>query len=207
MRWVWLQLAIKALLIVAVLPILIGYYVELGKRLTGNRFFRWTIKNWAFWVLSVLLIPTIFFEIKFSESREIAEEKPLAFFELSTYQSELDQYIPPQPSPNWTTEKQQLVRIFEHAQYAWKSADYNEATDSLLALETGQDKIGSLQKVASFVISNDLGCVYFKQQRNKEFKAFIYFQTAKDRVGSKEPYKGLIEKNMRALDEMVNKID
>src|SRR5205823_5687663 len=99
---------------------------------------------------------------------------------------------------------QQLMRKFDYACYAWKAGDFSEAGKALLSLESGQDQVGVLRKLPSFVVSNNLGCVAFRQHRNREFKAFIYFQTARERVREAEPFRTAVEANITALDQMVN---
>lgn len=201
-----LQTIIKAVLALAVIPVLVALYYDHGKAL-ASKWRGWTVKNRFFWILLGVLTLAAIFEIKAYRPETAATDKPLEFFPLSAYKTELDAYSPAQQGATWDTEKQQLMRKFEYAVYAWRARDFNEAAKALLALENGQDQVGILRKIPSFVVSNNLGCIVFGQHRNKEFKAYVHFQTAKDRVHTIEPFRATIEANITTLDQMVNSLD
>jgi hypothetical protein len=199
-----LETIVKAVLALAVIPLAIAFYYDRGSKITGTKFEKWIFKNFFFWVLIGLIAVAAVVEVKAYKPEPGVSDKPLEFFTLPAYKTELDAYSANQQGSNWDSEKQQLMRKFESACYAWKAGDLNETGKALIAIETGQDQIGSLRKIPSFVVSNNLGCVAFKQQRNREFKAFMYFQTAKDRVQNAEPFRGTIDSNITILDQMVN---
>jgi hypothetical protein len=196
----------KAILAIVIIPARIAPYYDRGKK-PNARWPDWTIKNLFFWLLLTAVTAAAVLEVRTYRPELASTDKPLDFFPLSAYKAELDTYAAPQQGQTWDAEKQQLMRKFDYACYAWKAGDPNEAAKALLALETGQDQVGTLRKIPSFAVSNNLGCITFRQHRNKDFKAFLYFQAAKERVKSAEPFRTTIESNLTVLDEMVNTLD
>lgn len=199
---------LKFILGLVLIPTLVSFYYGKGTSTEGKFHEKWITKNPFFWGLLITLVIGIGLEVTVFRYAKPApvEEEPLKFFGLIVYQEELSQHDPP-TSENWEIDQQQLLRKFEHAEYAWNSGDYEEAANALLALKTGRDEVGDLYRIPCFVVNNNLGCVYFELQRNKDFEAFIHFWTAKDFVGSREPYRTEIENNLRKLDNMVNSLD
>jgi hypothetical protein len=198
----------KGVLAVAVIPVLVAlYYGRATKKGNAAKRTDWSVNNSFFWILLVAVGGAIYLEVGTYRPEPILTDRPLEFFPLSAYKAELDSFSSSQQSQSWQADKEQLLRKFDYACYAWKTGDFDEAAKALVALETGQDQVGNFRKISSFAVSNNLGCVAFRQHRNKEFKAFLYFETAKDRVQESEPFRTTIDANLTALDQMVNKLD
>jgi heme/copper-type cytochrome/quinol oxidase subunit 2 len=200
---------LKAVLVIGVLPIVIWFYTEKGKnKQAANGVAKaWFFKNFYFYIMLILVGFAVFAEVRTNHTPENqhGQERELEFFRMDAYRNELNQHIPPATNTDWSNQKQQLLRKFDYAQYLWDSKDYKRALEALSSLEAGQDQVGSLEKVPSFVIDNDLGCVYFKLQRNRSFSAFTFFQNARNLADSE--HRNSIEENLRKLDDMVNAID
>ena len=91
--------------------------------------------------------------------------------------------------------------------YAWKKRDYSETILALTSLRNGQDSVGPLPKVKSVAVLNNLGCAYFKSQRNKKFLASQSFHDAKTLAASDAHLLAVVQANLDALDEMTNAQD
>jgi hypothetical protein len=124
---------------------------------------------------------------------------------LEAYEKELDSM--PQKPTDWAQRKQELVRKFQFAQYAYDFHDYPKAIDALSELEKGQDALGPLFYMPSYVVANDLGCAYFKRQRNHGFQASRYIILAQSRVPPNSLEARALDENFTVLDELVNRLD
>lgn len=201
----------KLLLVCVVFPVLVVFYIKKGegKKPGASKFTKWTLKNLFFWFLLIAVAVGAFIGINtlnFSE-QSTTTERPLVFLPLPIYEKELDNYNPQLSSSTWEWEKRELLRKFKHAQHAWNLKDYTEALNTLIELETGKDMVGNLRKVESYVVRSNLGCVYFKIQGNKEFKASFYLQAAKELVKPGNIHRKTIDENLKNLDSMVNTLD
>jgi hypothetical protein len=198
---------IKVILIAAVVPILIAFYLGSAERLKTQVWHRRWIWNWAFFLLVVATGGLSTLEVwSYERSTPSAETgRPLHFMSIDAYQRELDT-IQQKPS-DWSQRQQELVRKFQFAQYAYEQRDYAKAIDALTELEKGGDALGSLFHWSSYVVANDLGCSYFKRQRNRGFLASKYLILAQSRVAPNSIEARTLEENLSSLDELVNRLD
>lgn len=200
-----LENLLKLLLVLVLIPVATTLYIDKAKSVKPG-WQRWCFKNpWAY-IIVVLVLLAISLEVRGGPpEKTAAQEKPLTFLAVSDYEKEIET-INPKPT-NWLQQKQQLLRLFEHAEYAYSVGGYDEAIDALLALEQGRDAVGSLLRVPSYVVSNDLGCAFFKKQRNRSFEASSRFATALSRLPSQSPHQRIVQDNLLNLDQMVNALD
>src|SRR5256885_13033482 len=111
---------IKAVLALGIIPIAVAFYYDRGSKMTVVKWQRWTVKNFYFWVLIVLILAAAMVEVRTYKPEPTASDKPLEFFTLPAYKNELDTLSLAQQGSNWDSEKQELMRKFESACYAWK---------------------------------------------------------------------------------------
>jgi hypothetical protein len=204
---IWISVGKFALGIVLI-PLFITLYINRATKLEGDFKEKWLTKNIFSLIIIISFLSGVFLEIKsykFTSQRNIEDEK-LLYFDFGVYKEELDSHQPVSEI-DWGNEKEQLLRIFEHAEYAWESGDYEEARDALQSLKRGKDEFGNMYRFQSFSVNNNLGCLYFEIKRNKDFDSIIHYLIAKEIVGSKEPYRSRIDENIKKLDRMVNTID
>jgi hypothetical protein len=198
---------IKAVLIVGVVPVIVAAYLASAERLKNEKWGRRWIWHWSFLILLVAMASVSALEVwSYERSTPSVETgRPLRFMPLEAYEKELDGVQ--QKSTDWEQRKQELVRKFQFAQYAYDQRDYPRAIDALSDLEKGQDALGPLFRIESYVIANDLGCAYFKRQRNHNFLASRYISLAQSRVPQNSVEARTLEENFSALDELVNRLD
>jgi hypothetical protein len=198
---------VKALLILAIIPIGVSVYLASLDRLKAETWIRRWIWNWAFLLLFLSIVGALVLEVwSYERSTASADAgRPLHFMPLEAYERELDSVQ--QKPQDWETGRQELVRKFEFAQYAYDQHDYPKAIDAFSELESGQDAMGPLFHVASYVVANDLGCAYFKKQRNRGFWASRYIVIAQSRVGPNSMEQHTLDDNLSILDELVNRLD
>jgi hypothetical protein len=197
----------KAVLIVGVVPLIIAAYFASAEKLKSEKWYRRWVWNWPFLFLLVSLVVVSTLEVwSYERSTPSAEtSRPLHFMPLEAYEKELDAVA--QKPPDWAQRKQELVRKFQFAQYAYDQHDYSKSIDALSELEKGQDPLGPLFHMVSYVVANDIGCAYFKRQRNRGFLASQYLLLAKSRVASNSMEARALEENVSVLDELVNRLD
>jgi hypothetical protein len=198
---------IKAVLIVAVVPAILAVYLGSAERLKSENWFRRWIWNWAFSILLVAMAGVLALEVwSYERSTPSADaSRPLRFMPLEAYEKEIDS-IQQKPT-DWTQRKQELVRKFQFAQYAYDQHDYAKTIDALSELEKGEDAMGPLFHIPSYVIANDLACAYFKKQRNRGFLASRYMLQAQSRVPPNSMEAHGLEENLSTLDDLVNRLD
>jgi len=129
----------------------------------------------------------------------------LRFLPLEAYEKELDS-IQEKP-PDWAAKKQELIRKFQFADYAYSRHDYQKSIDALAELEKGADPLGPLFSAPSYVVANNLACAYFKHQRNRGFFASRYLLLALSRVPPNSAEAQTLQENVASLDELVNRLD
>ena len=200
---------IQLLFVIGVIPLCLALYVAKGRAASEDKLKYWTYKNIFSYLLIFSLIVAISLELyRSGQAQELPpDDEPLKVFSVDDYKEELRAVPPPVASANWTAEKQYLILKFDHALYAWKRNDFDEAVRALSALYTGKDRSGPLPLVPSFVVNNNLACAYFKKQRNQDFKAYFHLQKALDLVGNQQPYATDIVVNISKLDRLVNSLD
>lgn len=172
----------------------------------SGRLYDWVLVNklWCFGT-TTLFIVTFFLEYVFvAPPPPNIGELTLKLFTLTDYQQELDKVT--QPS-NWENDKKQLIEKFKFAEYALEKVDYEQAKKILLEVKEGRDLLGNLPKVESYTIENNLGYILFKQQRNKGFSAFVYFQSAQKIAEKDAQHLEQVNANLDMLDKMTNNID
>jgi hypothetical protein len=197
-----LILALKAIVTLGAIPILAAPYIEYGKGPNGKPIRKWSYGNLYFWLILLAISIDVGLERYGSEHAIDDSHSPLTFLDNHAYEEDLAALSPPLNA----TEQQELRRHFEHAEYAWSRHDYDEAAKALLALAAGKDSFGSFRQLSSATVSNDLGCVFFKLQRNKEFKASQYLFEAKS-LSRGSQNADVIERNLQHLDTLVNTLD
>ena len=198
---------LKVLLAVAIVPLLITLYLASAERLKTQEWYRRWIVNWAFLALVVAVAAASTLEVwSYRQSTPSGEtERPLRFLPLEAYEKELDS-IQQKPS-DWAARKQELIRKFQFADYAYDRHDYQKSIDALSELEKGEDALGPLFHVPSYIVANDLACAYFRRQRNRGFFASRYLALAQSRVPPNSTEVHALEENLAALDELVNRLD
>jgi hypothetical protein len=202
-----LIILIKGVLIVGVVPVIIAVYLGSAERLKNEKWPRRWIWNWSFLILLVAMASVSTLEVwSYERSTPSAEAgRPLRFMPLEAYEKELDTVG--QKPMDWVQRKQELVRKFQFAQYAYDQHDYPRAIDALSDLEKGRDALGPLFQMQSYVVANDLACAYFKRERNRGFQASRYILLAQSRVPQNSMEARTLEDNVSALDELVNRLD
>lgn len=203
---------IKGVFALIVIPVLISLYLSKVSKLEGTKqqvVKGYTVSSLYFWLLIVAVGGGVYSEIRtFQGTKPLPiAEKPLEFFLQRVFEKEINEYGASKDVPRWNEEKEPLLRKFDHAVYAWNTKDYDEARKALISLKIGRDQVGDLLRIPSFVVNNNLGCAFFKQQRNKQFKAYSHFAEAKKLVGQEKPYVNYIDENLNNLDKMVNNLD
>jgi hypothetical protein len=210
----WIVIA-KALLVVVGLPVLIALWLkkadELKTSAPGGSPPRpaqwWTYGNWAFWASVIAVVAAAGLEaLTYRQDRpREADEAQLALLPLTAYEQEME--LLEKKPPDWPVRKQELVRKFQFAEYAYSKHDYAKAVQTLRDLAAGQDSMGELLKMDSYVVNNNLGCALFRLQRNRGFLAAQALLAAKNRVPPGRPESRSIEDNLRTLDDLVNRLD
>ena len=202
-----LTVTLRAALALVVIPILIALYLSRTDALKAQTWARRWIWNMPFWILFFVVAGALIVEIvTYRRSTPTAEgDKPLRFLPHEVYEKELDN-VQPKPA-DWEQKKQDLVRKFQFAEYAFNTRDYSKSIDAFIDLENGRDNIGPLFKATSYSVANDLACAYFKKQRDKGFLASRYMTLAKDRVPANSEDTRSLEENLSTLDELVNRLD
>ncbi|MGH9714224.1 MAG: hypothetical protein ACRD5M_13080 [Candidatus Acidiferrales bacterium] len=198
---------IKAILIVAVVPALITVYLGTADKLKTEKWPRRWIWNFPFWILLVAIVGVSALEVwSYERSTPAAESnRPLHFLPLESYEKELDSFK--QKSSDWEQRRQELVRKFEFAAYAYDRQDYAKSVNALSEIEKGEDTQGPLTQTSSYVVANDLACAYFKRQRNHGFSASRFLFLAQSRVPPNSKEARMMEENIAILDELVNRLD
>lgn len=204
----YLILAGKAVLVLAVIPGLLGTYIQKARISTAGRLNKWSYGNKYFWFLLIAVAAGVGGELySFSTGQPRADtHDPLTFLSLRAYENELTA-VSSAGMATTPPDRNQLLRKFEHAEYAWHSGDYREAASSLMSLRSGKDDVGQLPKIPSAIISNNLGCIYFKLQRNQGFLSFTYLHEAQTLAGANHPNRSAIDENIQKLDRLVNSLD
>jgi hypothetical protein len=199
---------IKAVLVVGLVPIVLSFWLKRADDMKPKPWAaRWTYANWAFWLLLIGIAVVASLEVwSYRESQpRTGEEVALTVLPLAAYEQEIDATT--QRPADWPARRQELVRKFEFAEYAYAKHDYAKAAQALQELESGQDSLGSLLRVNSYVVGNNLGCIYFKLQRNRGFTAIQWFFTARARAATAMSHNQTVEQNIRVLDDLVNRLD
>lgn len=111
----------------------------------------------------------------------------------------------------WPGQKKELMRKFDFALYAIETGDFQKGLEALRELEIGQDTNGPLRVCNSYVVANNMGCLYFEIKRNRRFSASQSFLAAKSRAKSRITTSNAnwlqIETNLNTLDDLVNNRD
>ncbi len=198
---------IKAVLILVVVPLLITVYLAAVERLKSHGFLRRWILNFPLLGLLLTAGAAVGLEVwSYWQSTPSAEtDRPLRFLPLETYEKELDNFQ--QKPQDWALRKQELVRKFEFAQYAYEQRDYRKSVGAFSELENGQDALGPLLHVNSYAVANDLACAHFRRQRNHGFLASRYLQLAQSRVPPNSKDAQDLGDNLAILDDLVNRLD
>lgn len=194
-------------LVVAVIPLLVVLYADRARK--GGVGWGWTFKNLFFYLLIIAIPLAVTLEVLTWRATfpPVPFEAELDFLDRVAYEKDVDLHVPePQPD-NWVSIRDQLLRKFNHAEHAWDTEDYKEATKTLLELEVGEDDVGGFHRFDSFVVVNNLSCVYFKKKRNEDFQASDYLLKALRLVGTMEPYSNIVKENIRKLNTAVNTRD
>lgn len=201
-------LGVKTVLVLAVIPGLLATYIQKARDSTVGPLKKWSYGNKYFWFLLFAVGTGIGVELySFSTGQPRADtQDPLTFLSLRAYENELTA-VSSAGTATTLPDRDQLLRKFEHAEYAWHSGDYREAASSLMSLRSGKDDVGQLPKIPSSIVSNNLGCIYFKLQRNKGFLSFTYLREAQTLAGANHPNRLTIDENIQKLDRLVNSLD
>ncbi len=201
---------LKTILALGLIPIVLTMYLNKVKEVEGKWHERGITKSWLRLVLLFFVLAggVVLEALDWrSESANRENDEPLELFTTSDYRNELDQYTPSNAVTNWDRQKAELLRKFEHAEYAMNNKDYAEGIKALSELVFGTDKAGELFVVKSFVVYHNLGCAYFMRQRNEGFEASRHLLTASDIVGNREIYREAIRESLTKVDEMTNQLD
>lgn len=207
---------ISALLSVVVLPTVAALYFNKATNIqvadgatTIQKIPKWSFANIYFWVLIVGVCGFGYLQIELWDlTKPKRHEGPeLEFLSMSTYEKEIDMYAKQTTSPNWESNRNQLLLKFELAEYAWSKKDYVAVIDTLRELDSGKDDHGVLYKIPSYVVSNNLGCAFYKEFRNENFDAIRHLFNAKNRVAPTSPHQPKIVENIKRLDKLVNTLD
>ena len=135
------------------------------------------------------------------------DSEELEFFNSSDYEKDVNAYLSKQQNSPTASELRELFRKFEFAEYAWEKNDIEEARKALASLSKGKDEQGPLLKIPSALVLNNLGCVWFKIQRNKQFKASNMLFAARNLASPNSNHLDVIESNINKLDTMTNRVD
>lgn len=204
-------LIIKIILTVILLPVFGALFIDKAKNLEATlpKWRKFSISNVHFWTSIVSLIALIFIEVySYNRSKPVLVEENLEFLSIDTYKDELEKKVAKIDSlPNKEESVKELLRKFQHAEYAWKTKDSDEVIKTLNELFTGKDMNGDFLKIQSFVVLNNLGVAFFHKQRNKEFRSSSFLQEALNAQEVNSLYKESILNNFRKLDSMSNNLD
>ena len=190
------------------MPILAPIALDRAGNSSQSRTFiqRW-FKNPYLYLLLLAGLAVITIEIIEKQRSFPSDSEVLEFIELSNYEKEVNGYITQNNITATPGQKLEIFRKFEFAEYAWEKKDQDESKKALEALEKGKDDQGPLLHMPSAVVSNNLGCVWFKIQRNKQFRSSNYFLKAKNMSPQGSTYFSIVVANTEKLDRMVNKVD
>ncbi len=196
------------LISILLLPIFAPIALDKARSPNGNRSFkqRW-LKNFYAYIVLFAGFAVIAIEICDKQRNLPSDSEALEFIELSSYEKEVNDYITQNNVSATSGEKMGIFRKFEFAEYAWEKNDQDEARKALEALEKGKDEQGPLLPIPSTVVYNNLGCVWFKIQRNKQFRSSDFLLKAKALSSNGSAYFSIVVANIEKLDRMVNKAD
>jgi hypothetical protein len=198
---------LKAVLVLVAVPVLITIYLATAERLKEDKFWRRWIFNLPFLGLVLVSGGAVALEVwSYEQSTPSMEtDRPLRFLPLETYEKELDNFQ--QKPQDWPIRKQELIRKFQFAEYAYSQRDYRKSVAAFSELENGQDALGPLFRIASFAVANDLACAYFRRQRDHGFFASRYLELAQSRAPLNSKDAQDITENIAILDDLVNRLD
>lgn len=205
---VYLLIIAGKIISILLLPIFATIALDKAGNSSQGRTFkqRWT-NNLYIYLFLLAGCAVIAIEILDRQRSLPSDSEVLEFIELSNYEKEVKGYITQKNLSATPSEKMEIFRKFEFAEYAWEKNDQDEARKALEALEKGKDNQGPLLHIPSTAVSNNLGCVWFKIQRNKQFKSSNYFLKAKKMSSQEGTYFSVVVANIEKLDKMVNKVD
>ena len=200
---------IEALLTLVLIPVFGTLYISKVQGLTtGKWWVKYSYGNTYFWVILVLIGGVIFIRFISISPEPPSKQLTMEFLNGDLYHTELSAKLEQLSDTLYVNNSlKDLSSKFEHAQYAWSKKDYNEVIITLENMNSGYDRHGSLPKIESFVILNNLGVAYFMRQRNKDFHASLYLGRALLEVSNNRAYEERIRKNYENLNEMVNTLD
>lgn len=164
-------------------------------------------KNPYLYGLLLAAAAVIAIEIYDRQRSSPVDSEELEFFSSSDYEKGINDYLSKQTITHTAPELREIIRKFEFAEYAWKKKDFEEARRALDSLSKGKDDQGPLLKIPSALVLNNLGCVWFKIQRNKQFKASKMLLSAMSLVSQGGSHIDVIESNINKLDTMTNRVD
>lgn len=198
---------IKCLFGFFLLPFVLSIFYDTYKDRKANKKKFPILYNTFFYILIVTIAIGIVVEINSSNNLEVVNEKKLYFMSLDVYKAEIDLILNSSPSQPTSQTSNELIRKFQHAVYAWEQSDYKESKKALRSLIEGKDNFGILNVIPTYSVYNNLGCVYFKIQRNKDFKAYDYLKKSLSLSQNNPLHTDYINENIFNLNEMVNKLD
>lgn len=201
----------RVLLTVILLPVFGALFLDKAKKLPAAvpKWRKFSISNIHFWTSIVSLFILICIEVhSYNKSKPVLVEENLEFLMINVYKEELGKKLNMLDNlENKEFALKELLRKFQHVEYAWKTKDSEEVIKTLNELYTGKDTNGDLLKIQSFVVLNNLGVAFFNKQRNKEFKASSFLNEALKAQEVNSPYKESVLNNFRKLDLMSNNLD
>jgi len=201
---------IKAILLILVIPTLTTIYLKNAEDLkaaNATALQKWVTKNWPILPVLVLVGAATWMEAwTYRRTTPIETgEAALTLLPAVTYVQELDA-VAAKPA-DWPTRRQELIRKFEFADYAYNKGDFAKTIEALTELDQGRDSQGSLFRASSCVVSNNLACAYFRRQRNRGFAAARFLLMARDRAAARPSDLQKIDANLDKLDKLVNRLD